>query len=142
MLVGKVRVYRRCIHVSRLRSDKNISFDFRAHQGVTYDTGGCDIKAGGAMAGMSRDKCGAAAVVGFLKACELLRPDVKVVASLGMVRNSVGEQAYVADELIRSRSGLAVRVGNTDAEGRMVMGDLLAEVRARLRPPPRAGRER
>lgn len=36
-------------------------------QGVTYDTGGCDIKAGGVMAGMSRDKCGAAAVVGFLK---------------------------------------------------------------------------
>ncbi|PZC73216.1 hypothetical protein B5X24_HaOG209896 [Helicoverpa armigera] len=37
-------------------------------KGVTYDTGGCDIKAGGVMAGMSRDKCGAAAVAGFLKA--------------------------------------------------------------------------
>lgn len=36
-------------------------------QGVTYDTGGCDIKAGGVMAGMSRDKCGAANVAGFLK---------------------------------------------------------------------------
>lgn len=97
-------------------------------KGVTYDTGGCDIKAGGVMAGMSRDKCGAAAVAGFLKACELLKPRIKVVAALGMVRNSVGENAYVADELIRSRRGLAVRVGNTDAEGRMVMGDLLAEM--------------
>lgn len=36
-------------------------------QGVTYDTGGCDVKAGGAMAGMSRDKCGAAAILGFFK---------------------------------------------------------------------------
>ncbi|KAM3956512.1 putative aminopeptidase W07G4.4 isoform 1-T2 [Aphomia sociella] len=100
-------------------------------KGVTYDTGGCDIKAGGAMAGMSRDKCGAAAVAGFLKACDLLRPPLKVVAALAMVRNSVGEEAYVADELIRSRGGLAVRVGNTDAEGRMVMADLLAEMRER-----------
>ncbi|XP_075986490.1 dipeptidase B [Anticarsia gemmatalis] len=100
-------------------------------KGVTYDTGGCDIKAGGVMAGMSRDKCGAAAVAGFLRACDLLRPALKVVAALGMVRNSVGEQAYVADELLRSRRGLAVRVGNTDAEGRMVMGDLLAEMAER-----------
>ncbi|KAL0902030.1 hypothetical protein ABMA27_007158 [Loxostege sticticalis] len=97
-------------------------------KGVTYDTGGCDIKAGGVMAGMSRDKCGAAAVAGFLKACELLRAGVKVVAALGMVRNSVGEEAYVADELVRSRSGASVRVGNTDAEGRMIMADLLAEM--------------
>ncbi|CAH0697256.1 unnamed protein product [Spodoptera exigua] len=100
-------------------------------KGVTYDTGGCDIKVGGAMAGMSRDKCGAAAVVGFLKACDELRPALKVVASLGMVRNSVGEEAYVADELLRSRRGLGVRVGNTDAEGRLVMADLLAELAQR-----------
>ncbi|XP_030019581.2 putative aminopeptidase W07G4.4 [Manduca sexta] len=100
-------------------------------KGVTYDTGGCDIKAGGAMAGMSRDKCGAAAIVGFLKACVLLRPALKVVAALGVVRNSVGSRAYVADELLRSRRGVPVRVGNTDAEGRMVMADLLAEMHDR-----------
>lgn len=52
-----------------------------------------------------------------------------------MVRNSVGEEAYVADELLRCRRGLAVRVGNTDAEGRMAMADLLAEVRPAT--PPR-----
>jgi len=100
-------------------------------KGVTYDTGGCDVKAGGAMAGMSRDKCGAAAVLGFFKACCALRPALKVVAALGVVRNSIGECGYVADELVRSRRGLAVRVGNTDAEGRMVMGDLLDEMRER-----------
>ncbi|XP_053619686.1 putative aminopeptidase W07G4.4 [Plodia interpunctella] len=107
-------------------------------KGVTYDTGGCDIKAGGVMAGMSRDKCGAAAIAGFLKTCDILRPNVRVVASLGFVRNSVGSEAYVSDELLRSRTKLAVRVGNTDAEGRMVMADLLAELaersRSELRP--------
>ncbi|CAG4930281.1 unnamed protein product [Parnassius apollo] len=97
-------------------------------KGVTYDTGGCDVKTGGAMAGMSRDKCGAAAIAGFLKACELLQPRLRVRAALGVVRNSLGADAYVADELLRSRAGLPVRVGNTDAEGRLVMADLLAEM--------------
>jgi leucyl aminopeptidase len=41
---------------------------------VTYDTGGADIKAGGVMAGMSRDKCGAAAVAGFMQVCSVLTP--------------------------------------------------------------------
>lgn len=42
---------------------------FLVGKGVTYDTGGADIKAGGVMAGMSRDKCGAAAVAGFMQVC-------------------------------------------------------------------------
>jgi leucyl aminopeptidase len=44
-------------------------------KGVTYDTGGADIKAGGIMAGMSRDKCGAAAVAGFMKIVEQIQPE-------------------------------------------------------------------
>jgi leucyl aminopeptidase len=59
-------------------------------KGVTYDTGGADIKAGGIMAGMSRDKCGAAAVAGFMKSVELKRPeDLHVIAACCMVRNNV-----------------------------------------------------
>ncbi|CAG9794943.1 unnamed protein product [Diatraea saccharalis] len=102
-------------------------------KGVTYDTGGCDVKVGGAMMGMSRDKCGAANVAGFLMACDLLRPSVKVVAALGFARNSIGEEAYVSDELVMARCGQVVRVGNTDAEGRMVMADLLCEMHERSR---------
>lgn len=98
-------------------------------KGVTYDTGGADIKAGGIMAGMSRDKCGAAAIAGFMQIVKELKPkDIKVVAGLSMVRNSVGANCYVADELITSRCGAKVRVGNTDAEGRMVMADVLCRV--------------
>ena len=60
-------------------------------KGITYDTGGADIKAGGVMAGMSRDKCGAADVAGILKVVSILKPkNVKVVAAMAMVRNSVG----------------------------------------------------
>lgn len=98
-------------------------------KGVTYDTGGADIKAGGIMAGMSRDKCGAAAVAGFMQIVKELQPkDVKVLGVMSMVRNSVGSNCYVADELITARSGARVRVGNTDAEGRMIMADVLCRV--------------
>ncbi|KAI3372699.1 hypothetical protein L3Q82_023159, partial [Scortum barcoo] len=99
-------------------------------KGITYDTGGADIKAGGFMAGMHRDKCGAAAVAGFFQIVAKLRPKhLKVVGSMAMVRNSVGADCYVADELVVSRAGRRVRVGNTDAEGRMVMVDLLCEMK-------------
>lgn len=93
-------------------------------KGVTYDTGGADIKISGRMAGMSRDKCGAAAVAGFLKACSILKPThLKVVGVLCLCRNSIGEDSYVADELLVSKSGKTVRVTNTDAEGRFAMAD-------------------
>ncbi|KAI8098450.1 uncharacterized protein BX664DRAFT_287936 [Halteromyces radiatus] len=97
-------------------------------KGVTYDTGGADIKCSGHMRGMSRDKCGAAAVAGLFKTIELLQPKgVNVTAGLALVRNSIGPDAYVSDEIICSRNGNRVLVGNTDAEGRMVMTDLLCE---------------
>ncbi|MEZ5963773.1 MAG: leucyl aminopeptidase family protein [Planctomycetota bacterium] len=103
-----------------------------AGKGVTYDTGGADLKVGGHMAGMSRDKGGAAAVAGlFLAVARLRLPGVRLVAELGMVRNSIGADAYVADEIIESHAGVRVRVGNTDAEGRMVLADLLSHLRVR-----------
>ncbi|XP_070690469.1 putative aminopeptidase W07G4.4 [Pempheris klunzingeri] len=99
-------------------------------KGITYDTGGADIKAGGVMAGMHRDKCGAAAVAGFFQILAKLKPKhLKVIGSMAMVRNSVGADCYVADELVVSRAHRRVRVGNTDAEGRMVMVDLLCEMK-------------
>jgi leucyl aminopeptidase len=97
---------------------------------VTYDTGGADLKVGGHMAGMSRDKGGAAAVAGFMKTVAELKPKgLKAVAYIGAVRNSIGADAFVADEIITAHSGKRVRIGNTDAEGRLVMCDLLSHSR-------------
>lgn len=102
---------------------------FLVGKGITYDTGGHDLKVNGCMIGMSRDKGGASAVAGFLKLVDLVQPkNLKVVGALCLARNSVGPDAYVADELIVSRAGVRVRIGNTDAEGRMVMTDVLARV--------------
>ncbi len=82
------------------------------------------------MAGMSRDKAGAAAVAGLFRVLSLLRPrGVRVVGELGVLRNSIGPDGYVSDEIIRSHAGLRVRIGNTDAEGRLVLADLLSHLR-------------
>lgn len=102
-------------------------------KGVTYDTGGADIKAGGIMAGMHRDKCGAAAVAGFFKTLDVLRPKgIRVLGAMPMVRNAIGPDSYVADELMVARSGARVRIGNTDAEGRMAMVDMLCYFKEKL----------
>jgi leucyl aminopeptidase len=101
-----------------------------AGKGLSYDTGGADLKVGGFMAGMSRDKCGGANAAGFMRAVASLRPSkVKVVAEIGCVRNSIGANCFVSDEIITSHAGTRVRIGNTDAEGRLVLADLLSHLR-------------
>jgi leucyl aminopeptidase len=103
---------------------------YLAGKGITYDTGGADLKVNGHMAGMSRDKGGAAAVAGLMLSLHHMQPKgIRVVAQIGAVRNSIGAEAYVPDEIIMSHAGVRVRVGNTDAEGRMVLSDLLSHMR-------------
>ncbi|CAF1065602.1 unnamed protein product [Adineta ricciae] len=99
-------------------------------KGITFDTGGLDIKAGGHMAGMSYDKCGAANVTGFFKVLSELKPkQFKAIGVLAVARNNCGEEGYTGDEVITSRGGVRVRIGNTDAEGRMVMADPLCYIK-------------
>ncbi len=110
---------------------------FFAGKGVVYDTGGADIKISGGMAGMSRDKGGAAAVAGLMKTLSMLKPKgIRVVAELGLVRNSIGCEAFVTDEIITSHAGVRVRIGNTDAEGRLVLADLLSHLRLKAVDAP------
>ena len=89
------------------------------------------------ISGMSRDKCGAAAAAGVMATVSQLAPKgVKVVAAMAMVRNSVGSNCYVADEIITSRAGVRLRVGNTDAEGRMAMVDVLCHAKEKALKDP------
>uniref|UniRef100_A0A0K0E0P1 CYTOSOL_AP domain-containing protein n=1 Tax=Strongyloides stercoralis TaxID=6248 RepID=A0A0K0E0P1_STRER len=98
-------------------------------KGVTIDTGGINLKIGTAMNGMSRDKYGAAVVGGFFAALDILKPkNIHVIASMPMVRNSIGSNGYTCDEIIQSRSGQYIRIMNTDAEGRISMLDPLTEL--------------
>ncbi|EYB92954.1 hypothetical protein Y032_0188g1155 [Ancylostoma ceylanicum] len=99
-------------------------------KGVTIDTGGCDLKTGGHMWGMCRDKYGSAVVAGFFKALEILKPkNIKAVGYMCMVRNSIGARSYTCDEVIKSRSGKRIHIYNTDAEGRITMLDPLTRAK-------------
>ncbi|GFR94799.1 aminopeptidase isoform x1, partial [Elysia marginata] len=103
---------------------------FIVGKGITFDSGGATLKFGTRMIGMSRDKSGAAAVAGFMKVLSLEKPKhLRVVGAMSVVRNSIGEESYVVDEVITSRAGVRVRVSNTDAEGRMVMADVLCRMK-------------
>jgi hypothetical protein len=83
------------------------------------------------MAEMSCDKGGAGAVIGFFAALSRLRPaGIRCVAEIGAVRNSVGSDGFATDEILTSHAGVRVGIGNTDAEGRLVLADLLSHPRS------------
>ncbi|KAI1720776.1 cytosol aminopeptidase family, catalytic domain-containing protein [Ditylenchus destructor] len=118
------------VNEETLRSKEDFETLMMVGKGVTLDTGGTDVKVGGAMFGMSRDKYGSAVVAGFFQALNVLRPKgIKVVAYMCMVRNSVGSNSYTCDEIITSRSGKRIHIYNTDAEGRIAMLEPLTEMR-------------
>ncbi|MEZ6004093.1 MAG: leucyl aminopeptidase family protein [Planctomycetota bacterium] len=92
-------------------------------KGITYDTGGLSLKVGGTMVGMKSDMGGVAAVLGaFL---ELVKTGVKrrVSAVLCIAENSIGPDAFRNDDILTMHSGKTVEINNTDAEGRLLLGD-------------------
>ncbi|KAL7064043.1 hypothetical protein AAHC03_04342 [Spirometra sp. Aus1] len=97
-------------------------------KGITFDTGGASIKTGGNMLFMHNDKCGAASVAGFFKALDLLQPKkLNAHGKMAFVRNGLGADMYLVDEIIKSKAGIRSRIGSTDAEGRNVMVDLITD---------------
>jgi leucyl aminopeptidase len=94
-------------------------------KGLTFDSGGLDIKPADGMLDMKVDMSGAAAVLGAMVAIGRIRPDVAVTGYLGCVENGIGGNAYHPGDILKSRKGLTVEINNTDAEGRLVLGDCI-----------------
>jgi leucyl aminopeptidase len=97
-------------------------------KGLTFDSGGISLKPGEAMDEMKYDMCGAASVFGTMKALAKLNLPVNVVAVLAGCENMPGGQAYRPGDILTTMSGQTVEVLNTDAEGRLVMCDVLTYV--------------
>ena len=95
-------------------------------KGIVYDTGGLSIKVGGGMPGMKADMGGAAAVLGAFSAAVSLGASQRIYALLCLAENSVGPESVRPDDIITLYSGKTVEVNNTDAEGRLVLGDGVA----------------
>jgi leucyl aminopeptidase len=94
-------------------------------KGLTYDSGGLSLKPAASMVTMKMDKAGACAVLGIIKAASELKLDVEIHAFIGAVENMIGGNAYKPDDVLVSRSKTTIEVRNTDAEGRLVLADVL-----------------
>ncbi|MEZ5842087.1 MAG: leucyl aminopeptidase family protein, partial [Hyphomicrobiales bacterium] len=95
-------------------------------KGVCYDTGGLDIKPSSAMALMKKDMGGAANVLGLAHMIMGAGLDLRLRVIVPAVENSVSGRAFRTGDVYRSRKGLTVEIGNTDAEGRLILADALA----------------
>jgi leucyl aminopeptidase len=103
-------------------------------KGVTFDTGGISIKPAQGMEMMKWDMGGAGAVVGGIKALALRKAKANVVGICGLVENMPGGNAQRPGDVVTTMSGQTVEVINTDAEGRLVLGDAITYVQKNYRP--------
>ena len=101
---------------------------------ITYDTGGYSLKVNNGMKGMKYDKCGGMAVLGAMRAIADRKLPVEVIALLPAAENMVSDRSYRPDDIITMYGGVTVEVTNTDAEGRLVLGDALAYASKKYKP--------
>ena len=96
-------------------------------KGVCFDTGGLDLKPRDAMLNMKKDMGGAAVMLGLASALMAAKTPIRLRLLIPAVENSVAGNAYRPLDIVRTRVGKTVEIGNTDAEGRLVLCDALAE---------------
>ncbi|MGX9961728.1 leucyl aminopeptidase family protein [Roseomonas sp. F4] len=94
-------------------------------KGVCFDTGGLDLKPAAGMLRMKKDMGGAAAMIATAEMLMRAKAPIRLLLLVGAVENSVSGTAFRPMDVIRTRKGLTVEIGNTDAEGRLVLADLL-----------------
>ncbi|MDG4883533.1 leucyl aminopeptidase family protein [Mesorhizobium sp. WSM4884] len=95
-------------------------------KGVCFDTGGLDIKPSSGMLLMKKDMGGAANVLGLASMVMAAKLNVRLRVLIPAVENSIAGNAFRPGDVLRSRKGITVEIGNTDAEGRLVLADALA----------------
>ena len=95
-------------------------------KGVTFDTGGLDIKPAAGMLLMKKDMGGAANILGLAHAIISAGLKVRLRVLIPVVENAISAPAFRPGDILRARNGSTVEIGNTDAEGRLILGDALA----------------
>ncbi len=94
-------------------------------KGITFDSGGLDIKPSTAMSGMKADMSGAAAVLGAMRAIGTLKPPANVLGVMPLTENMPGGRAIKPGDVLHAMNGKTIEVDNTDAEGRIILADAL-----------------
>ena len=103
-------------------------------KGVCFDTGGISIKPSGSMEDMKGDMGGAACVVGLMHALAARKAKVNVIGAIGLVENMPDGNAQRPGDIVTSMSGQTIEIINTDAEGRLVLADVLWYVATKFKP--------
>ena len=98
-------------------------------KGITFDSGGLSLKTAQGMEEMKRDMAGGASVMGALKALARLRPRINVTGIIGATENMPGGEAQRPGDIVRTMGGKTIEVLNTDAEGRLVLADVICYAR-------------
>ena len=99
-------------------------------KGITFDSGGLDIKSASGMAAMKGDMAGGASVIAAMRAIGRLRPKINVTAIVPATENMPGARAQRPGDVVRAMSGKTIEIDNTDAEGRLVLADAVAYARS------------
>ena len=115
------------------KSKKNMDYTF-VGKGVTFDTGGISIKPSGGMEEMKYDMGGSAVVLGLMKALALRKTKANVSGVIGLVENMPSGTAQRPGDVVKSMSGQTIEVINTDAEGRLVLADILWYAQQKFQP--------
>lgn len=97
-----------------------------AGKGVTFDSGGLSLKTAESMVSMKADMAGAGTVVGAMQAISALDLPVNVIGLVGMVENMPSARSFRPGDVVHARNGKSVEIINTDAEGRLVLADVLS----------------
>ena len=94
-------------------------------KGITFDSGGLDLKSAAGMLTMKSDMSGGACVIGAMKAIGAIRPRINVWGIVPATENMPGRRAQRPGDVVRAMNGKTIEIGNTDAEGRLVLADAL-----------------
>ncbi|WP_440877522.1 leucyl aminopeptidase [Thalassotalea sp. PLHSN55] len=103
-------------------------------KGITFDSGGYNIKTHESIVRMKSDMAGAAAALGTVQALAKMKANVNVVAVMGMAANMVSESSVAPGDVLTTAEGLSVEITNTDAEGRLVLIDAMWYAREKFKP--------
>lgn len=124
----------RMITLEYTPSQKNVPTLALVGKGVTFDTGGISLKPGGDMHEMKFDLSGAASAMHAVTAIASLKLPVKTVAVIGFAENMPSAQATKPGDVYTALNGTTVEVQNTDAEGRLILADLLTHAQTQYKP--------
>jgi leucyl aminopeptidase len=102
-------------------------------KGITFDSGGLDLKSADGMQRMKNDMSGAAVVLGVLRALPALRPPLEVHGIIAATENMPSGSAFRPGDVLRAMNGTTIEVGNTDAEGRLTLADALCYAGERVK---------